>query len=58
MLIGLAAMLVAVIAKPARVWVTQRLPALRPADGALPAAALRCRDILVWRSGGMLRTRR
>jgi STE24 endopeptidase len=59
MLVGLAALLVAVIAPEIlrHVWVTQRLP-----DGPLRdrltvlcrRLRLRCREILVWRSGGML----
>jgi len=58
-LIGLATMVVAVIAPEIlrHVWVTQRLPDGPLRDRLLAlcrALRLRCRDILVWRSGGMV----
>ncbi len=59
LLIGAVALLVAVVA-PAllrRIWVTQRLPDGPLRDRLLALCArlrLRCREILVWRSGGMV----
>jgi len=59
LLIGAVALLVAVIA-PAllrRIWVTQRLPDGPLRDRLLALCdrlRLRCREILVWRSGGMV----
>ncbi len=57
--VGLAALFVAVITPEIlrHVWVTQRLPSGPLRDRLERLAAklrLRCRDILVWRSGGMI----
>jgi STE24 endopeptidase len=59
LLVGLAALLIALIT-PAilrHVWITQRLPAGPLRDRLTYLAAklrLRCREILVWRTGGMI----
>ena len=59
MVVGLAAVLVAVVAPEIlrHVWVTRRLPDGPLRDRLLQLCRqlrLRCRDILVWRSGGMI----
>jgi STE24 endopeptidase len=59
LLVGLAALLVAVVTPEIlrHVWVTQRLPDGPLRDRLVRLAGilrLRCREILVWRSGGMI----
>ncbi len=59
MLVGMAALLVALVTPEIlrHIWVTQRLPAGPLRDRLLSLCRtlrLRCRDILVWRSGGMV----
>ena len=59
LLVGLAALLVAVVTPEIlrHIWVTQRLPDGPLRDRLVRLAGklrLRCRDILVWRSGGMI----
>ncbi|MEW6253534.1 MAG: M48 family metalloprotease, partial [Planctomycetota bacterium] len=59
LVVGAVALLVALLAPEIlrHVWITQRLPAGPLRDRLLDLARrlrLRCRDILVWRSGGMV----